>query len=322
MVPVVRAADTALRWHRYARNVGYRSAVNSAGQRLRGEIRVAQLRLIRRWSPVVAMDADGLRIFVSTRDAGVARQFVLHGAYEAGPMIAAMDVLSSVERHPFRGDSRTFLDIGANIGTAIVQAICHHGASGGVAFEPDPANLSLLRHNILANQLTDRVAVVSCALTDSPRDVMLERSSDNHGDHRVRVATAPRQDAFGESGRAVVTVRGLTLDSQVDTGVVDLDRVGLVSIDTQGHEAHVLAGATQLCGSEVPVMLEYWPYGLQAAGGRELFEQLVTTCFHRYVDLAHPFEGDRVAARPTGQLASLDEQLGDIGWANILLLSR
>ncbi|MGH2901269.1 MAG: FkbM family methyltransferase [Solirubrobacteraceae bacterium] len=259
---------------------------------------------------------------MSTRDQGVARQFVLSGAYEAGPMNAAVEVLSRVGGDPFATHDRTFLDIGANIGTAIVQAVRHHGAGGGVAFEPDPDNVMLLRHNLIANGLHDRVRVVASALSDRCCDVALERSADNHGDHRVRIAAVPHGDAFGESGRPVLTVPSITFDSAVDEGIVDLDRVGLASIDTQGHEAHVLAGATTLCASGVPVMLEYWPYGLRAAGGHERLKELLTESFEHYVDLGQPFDRGRIALRPATEIGELDDRLGDIGWANVLLLSR
>lgn len=117
-------------------------------------------------------------------------------------------------------------------------------------------------------------------------------------------------------------VPGLTLDSQVETGLIDVDRVGLVSIDTQGHEAHVLAGARRLRGANVPVMLEYWPCGLRAAGGHELLHEVVRDSFVRYVDLATPIEEGRLVSHPVADLRLLDERLGEIGWADILLLSQ
>ena len=283
-------------------------------------MRLAQLHLIRRWSPVIAVDTKGLRIFIDTSDVGVARQIVLHGAYEADTILSAVALLEHIDEHPFAGGDRTFVDVGANIGTAILQAVRHHGAAGGFAYEPHPENIALLRQNLLANEIADRVSVVHCAVTDSCRPVSLERSPNNSGDHRVRT-DVPRVDWFGEALRDVMTVPGLTLDSQVEAGIVDLDRVGLVSMDTQGHEAQVLAGARRLCASEVPIMLEYWPYGLRAAGGHEQLLDLVANSFKRFVDLAAPFQSGKLHSRPAAELGSLDADLGEIGWADVLLLS-
>ena len=294
----------------------------AGGRRLTGEMRFLQVRMMQNWSPVIAIDAEGTRIFVSTRDNGIARQFILHRAYEARLMATAVDVLTHVDRHPFAEDAGMFLDIGANIGTGIVQAVSRYGANGGVAFEPDPDNIALLRHNLLANQLTEIVSVVPCALTATDGDVVLERSADMHGDHRVRTGAGPHPNTFGESQRPVVTVPGVTFDAKVIDGVIDLSQVRLVSMDTQGHEGHVLAGASQLCASAIPIILEYWPYGLRAAGGYELFLDLVRDSFHRYVHLDHPINAGGVVSHPITDIASLDEGLGDVGWANLLLLSR
>lgn len=312
----------SLRWHKYASDVGYTAAMVAAGRRLTGELRFLQVRLMQPWSPIVAIDANGMQIFVSTRDNGVARQIIVHRAYEARLMATAIEVLTHLDRHPFAEEDGIFLDIGANIGTGIVQAVCHHGASGGVAFEPDPDNVALLRHNLLANNLIATVSVVPCALTDVNGKVTLERSADMHGDHRVRTGAGRQEDRFGESRRPVITVPGVTFDAKVDEGLVDLPRVRLVTMDTQGHEGHVLAGASQLRASEVPIILEYWPYGLRAAGGYELFAEMVANSFIRYVHLDHAFDAGRLVSRPVDRIASLDARLGDTGWANLLLLSR
>jgi len=270
---------------------------------------------------VIAIDTKGLRLFVHTRDDGVARQIVLHGPHEADTIGAAIETLELLRCSPFARQGQMFLDIGANIGTSIIQAICHHGAAGGTAFEPHPGNITLLRHNLLANHVADRVSVVQCAVTDTCRDVVLTKSPNHSGDHRVKT-DVPAFNRFGESDRETMIVPGLTLDSQVETGLIDVDRVGLVSIDTQGHEAHVLAGARRLRGANVPVMLEYWPYGLRAAGSHELLHEVVRDSFVRYVDLATPIEEGRLGSHPVADLRLLDERLGEIGWADILLLSQ
>ncbi len=193
---MARWAQTVSRAHAYVGQVGYSTALASSGRRIRSHVRLAQLSLIKRWSPVIAVDAQGMRIFVDTHDVGVARQIVLHGAYEADTILSAVRVLEHADRHPFAAGDMTFLDVGANIGTAIIQAVCSHGAAGGTAYEPHPGNIALLRHNLLANQIADRVSAVQCAVTDSCGEVTLERSPNNSGDHRVRT-DAPPIDRFG-----------------------------------------------------------------------------------------------------------------------------
>ena len=140
----------------------------TGGRRFHSQLRIAELRLIKRWSPVIAIDTKGLRLFVHTRDDGVARQIVLHGPHEADTIGAAIETLELLGCSPFARQGQMFLDIGANIGTSIIQAICHHGAAGGTAFEPHPGNITLLRHNLLANHVADRVSVVQCARSPTP----------------------------------------------------------------------------------------------------------------------------------------------------------
>lgn len=282
-------------------------------------LRELQFAVLRRLTPVVAVDRDGARFFVSTRDRGVGLPVFVDGSLDAAEMYAAVEILERSGRKPFREERNLFVDIGANIGTATIQAIVHHGAHGAVAFEPDEDNLRLLHHNLLANALTQRVAVIQAAVTDTLGPVRLEHAPDNSGDHRVRVVGVAADDVFAESTRAVTTVPGVTLDSQVRSGALKLDRVGLVSIDTQGHEAHVLAGASSLCASDIPVMLEFWPYGLRAADGSDRLRDILARSYDRYVDLATPFEGARIAYRPIDELQALEARLPYNGWANLLL---
>jgi len=270
-------------------------------------------------TPIVAVDDDGIRYFVSTHDQGVGLPVFVDGAFDAADMRAAMAILQRSGLQPFRNEKQLFVDIGANIGTATIQAIVHHGAGGAVAFEPDEGNVVMLHHNLLANALTDRVVVVQAAVTDAPGPVVLERATNNSGDHRVRVGGPAGDDAFAESSRTIATVPGLTLDSQVETGVLQLDRVGLVSIDTQGHEAQVLAGAQRLCSSDIPVMLEFWPYGLRAAGGSKRLREILARSYDRYVDLSTPFDTRGVAYRPIDELQALETALPYYAWANLLL---
>src|SRR5919206_538386 len=48
-------------------------------------------------------------------------------------------------------------DIGANIGVTTIELLSRLPGATSVAFEPEPANLDLLAHNVLANGLQDRV---------------------------------------------------------------------------------------------------------------------------------------------------------------------
>lgn len=63
-----------------------------------------------------------------------------------------------------------------------------------------------------------------------------------------------------EHGQArIVQVPGTTLDALLGEHRIDPDRVGLVWADTQGHEAHVLKGASHVLRHPVPMLIEFLP---------------------------------------------------------------
>lgn len=72
------------------------------------------------------------------------------------------ETLDWIDRYLRDGD--TVFDIGANIGSYAIYAALRHPSARVVAFEPEYANLHLLRDNIIDNQLQERVAVYSVAL--------------------------------------------------------------------------------------------------------------------------------------------------------------
>ena len=59
-------------------------------------------------------------------------------------------------------------------------------------------------------------------------------------------------------------------------------------MDVQGHEARVLAGASQLLASKVPVVSEFWPPVLNASGDMERLEDLIAEHYTTVIDMGNP----------------------------------
>jgi hypothetical protein len=133
-----------------------------------------------------------------------------------------------------------------------------------------------------------------------------EKSPDNWGDHRVRQG-APLVDAMRESERSVTEVQAVTLDSLVDSGELDLDRVGLAWIDVQAHEAEVLEGARQLSASGIPVVVEYWSYGLADAGSLDRLDEEIARAYTHFVDTKADTSDPEAAVQPVSELKRLRE---------------
>jgi hypothetical protein len=130
------------------------------------------------------------------------------------------------------------------------------------------------------------VRSLNTAASDGPTEVLLETSVSNSGDHRVRLPLAVPTPMANWS--AVFTVPACTVDALVERGEVDLDRLGLVWIDTQGTRRNVLAGAQRLVECNIPVIIEYWPYGLRYAGGLEWLNSIVRECYSHFIDIGSP----------------------------------
>ncbi|MDO9407678.1 FkbM family methyltransferase [Patulibacter sp.] len=279
-------------------------------------------RIAKRFTPVLAVDAEGVRFLVSTGDDVIGRVTFAHRGFDEGAMHRLVEVLG--ERvgttQPLAG--RTVLDVGGNIGTTSVYAVARFGAARAVAFEPEPGNLRLLHQNVVANGLADRVEIVEAALSSTDGEVEFELSGEDGGDHRVRVGD-PRShgDAMGEAERTVVRVPAHRLDSLVSDGRVDLSDVAIMWIDVQGHEAQVLEGARSVLAAGIPVSIEYWPYGLRRAGGLETLHGLIASSFRTVVDLGPPFLEGPPRDLPAERVAELaDRYTGPVGFTDLLLL--
>jgi FkbM family methyltransferase len=182
----------------------------------------------------------------------------------------------------------TVLEVGANIGTETVSLLVQHGIERVVAVEPDSENVRILRANLALNGVQDRVVIYEMALSDADGVVVFERSENNWGDHRVRVAGSSAPALHDEGLRVTSEVPARRLDSLVDAGEIDLDDIDLVWIDAQGHEGHILDGAERLATAGIPVVTEYWPYGLRRAGALDRFHALVAQRYNAIVDLRQP----------------------------------
>jgi FkbM family methyltransferase len=226
-----------------------------------------------------------MRFRVPTYDRGLGLMAFAMGPPERDTMSLVISVLATRDDRPAAG--RNLLEIGANIGTATVVALREGGFEEATCFEPLPDNHRLLLDNLAANGLLDRVQAMEIALSDLDGEAEFEISPNNSGDGRVRSEgdTNQGKDAFAESQRETVKVRLARLDSLCEQGLLDLDRFSLAWLDAQGHEGHILSGANRLLRSQIPIVTEFWPYGLSRAGGKRAFIDAVRANYDTVVDL-------------------------------------
>ena len=273
--------------------------------------------LLARVAPMVVVEGEaGMRFLVSTDDREVGRHTFVHGGYDLGTMRCAMDLLAA-SRGVVPGivlAGGAVLDIGANIGTSVVPLLRLFGADRGIAVEPAPANVELLLLNVELNDLAGRVDVIPVGASDRDGFLELALSAENSGDHRMRVGSAEAP------GRPSVRVQVHRVDTLVETGALDPSDLTLVWLDVQGHEGHVLTGATSILRGSVPLVTEFWPSEMRRTGGLRPFTDVVSGHFARMIDLRRTQDEGATVDAPASEIAAWAERYADSGTFTDLLL--
>lgn len=173
-------------------------------------------------------------------------------------------------------EGAVFLDVGAHIGYDTLKAGRLVGPGGRVvAFEPNPATLSMLHANIEASGATN-VIVQPIACTDSETTLTLFDSTPggNSG------STSLSQENAGDATRAY-TVRARRIDDVV--AELKLTRVDVLKADVEGAELLVLRGAAETLRRHHPrLVLEVVPRQLANMGTSvEALEAFVASLGYR-----------------------------------------
>jgi FkbM family methyltransferase len=237
---------------------------------------------------------------VSSRDAGVGRILFIHREYEWDIIDKALAIAVSAGRLAARSPG-LILDIGANIGTVCIPLVTSGRFAGALAVEPEIGNYRQLVRNVQRNGVAPVVRAFNCGLSSATGSATLELSK-NSGDHRVRMDAAPGEARYREDRRPVASVPIYRLDDLLDSAAVKASDVALIWMDVQGHESHVLEGADTTLQARMPVVAEFWPYGLARTGvSPEQFTALVQHRFDTFYDLAEPTP----VPRPTADIRRL-----------------
>jgi FkbM family methyltransferase len=306
--------------------LGLKHAVNYRGL---GDYHARQLFLLlaRRYAQRIMLDTESGRLYVDPRDTGIVPALVYWNRSPDSQMLEYVcRLLPTLSGGQATGG--TFVDIGANVGTTSIAALTQYGFSHAIAFEPNMDNFVLLQQNIAANGLTDRVVPLQSALSDTEGEVLMERSQHNMGDHRIRVQGDARTEVRGlyaEDTRPTQRVPCTQFDTLVERGTIALEQVSLVWMDVQGHEAHVLRGARSLLESPIPVVTEFWPYGLRRAGSLQTMQDLIAKYYTHIVDIRRAQDGQqpgRSPLLPASAIAQVAPHYKGTKATDLLLLKR
>lgn len=285
------------------------------GDRRSAFVRELFYRLAARFTPAIVVESQGLRYLMSTGDHGTGMTLFMGLDVDQDNLGHALAALAEAGCESPAG--KTMIDIGANVGTSSVVALGSHGFARVVCFEPLPRNRELLSLNLILNGFEDRAAIHGVALSDREGTATFEIAPRNPADARVRVDGAVSGPGdLGEEGWETIEVPTATLDSFVASGEVDLDSVGLLWIDAQGHEAQILAGAQQLLARKLPAVIEFWPYGLRRAGGFDALLGTISDNYREVLDLGR--EG--ASRRPAAEVAVIGAEYTGFDPTDLLLI--
>ncbi len=278
-------------------------------------MRALQWRRLERGAPrlLTVPTANGL-LTVNTSYRLMARRLFIGGEYESYLIDTA---LAELRRRGLASPQGTALDIGANIGVIGIALVLRGYAARVIAVEPEPANFELLLRNVQQNGLSESIRCERLALDNVDGSVEMELSPDNFGDHRVRGPLGSAPGAYGESLRGTITVPASTLDDLLERVSPSQERPSFIWMDVQGFEGRVLQGGTRSLQAGVPVVTEFWPYGIRRSGlDRDQFCGLLGSLFRSFVLLGAQSESQEI-----GELRRLFDQLATTTrHCNLLLL--
>ncbi|HAC65689.1 MAG TPA: hypothetical protein DCF68_19695 [Cyanothece sp. UBA12306] len=136
----------------------------------------------------------------------------------------------------------TVIDIGANVGLITLYAAKLVGSSGKIhAFEPQPNLVQLLKKSVTINEY-EQVVIHQVALSDQDGIMNMQVPIDNSG-----AASLGKK-----KNKASYTIDVEVKNATQYLSSLNLDKIRLIKIDVEGHEAIVLKGAKYFLESHKP----------------------------------------------------------------------
>ena len=240
----------------------------------------------------------GHRIYVDTRDVGIASHIMLEGRWEPWIETVLVEAIKPGMR---------FVDVGANFGYFTLIGAERVGAAGHVyALEANPLLFEKLAKSIAVNGFNSRVSAFNVAVNDDTRamEILFQHTGSGGGWTDI-----PRKRSVAK--REVLPVNGEPLDKLLG----DIPDVQVMKIDVEGAEPKVLAGAKALMArsKRLTIILEFDVRRRMAQTPLDYLESF-------------EYQGFRLSiAAPAGLIACLSPSdcLARLGTGvNYLLLSR
>ncbi len=211
------------------------------------------------------------------------KHIICNGAFERETMEYVARVLEVCKSSSNK--QSVFVDIGANIGNHTCYFARRFAIT--IAAEPSMVVASILRSNILLNDLQDKVTVVEAAISDHNGTAMHYTSTgDNLGGSSLDDS---RKDTRSAEGKEVPVITG---DEAVLRIVPSGAVITFVKIDVEGHEYPVLQGLTETLRRDQPVILFEADAG---PSGQKCFDLLRQLGYSKFMEIVGDADSERPA---------------------------
>ena len=204
------------------------------------------------------------KYIVNSSDKIIGRSLYIDGSYDFDTFLHTLEILKNKIK------TETLVDIGANIGSICIPAVKRGIFKNCFAIEPEPYNFDLLTKNIFINSLSNKIQTFNVALGQFDNEkIKFKLSENNYGDHRIE-SNSTEKNYFNEDKRKIIDVE----IKKLDTVIKDSNpKETLLWMDVQGYEGFVLEGAMNILSKKPPLVIEFWPYGLDKFNSYNLLKK-------------------------------------------------
>lgn len=142
-----------------------------------------------------------------------------------------------------RNSEGLVIDVGANSGFYSLLSAATKLNVKTIAFEPDPHVRQLLEKNITANKMENRIEISHLALTDKIGTGKLYIPTQEHG---LVETSSSLESTFKNEHSEIIEIPTATLDFTLRERDNIFQKVDVIKIDVEGHEASVIRGAKNI----------------------------------------------------------------------------
>ena len=213
---------------------------------------------------LLAINNFNEKYIVNSSDVVIGRELYINGNFEFDNFLHTLEILKNKIK------TKTLIDIGANIGSICIPAIKRGIFENCLAIEPEPYNFDLLTKNIFINGLSNKIQTFNIAVGQFDNEkIKFELSENNYGDHRIKSNFATK-NYDNEDKRKIIDIEMKILDTLIQ----DINpKETLLWMDVQGYEGFVLEGGMNILSKKPPLVIEFWPYGLDKFNSYNLLKK-------------------------------------------------